>query len=540
MKKILLYWNTLRFLKPIQIYYQLKKLFLKKSGVSLAVPSLHRRELKRTFIQPILEFSAFFKKNKICLLHQANTYSPALWNDSTPEKLWSYNLHYFDYLNANSPKDRDHALRLVSDWIQYNPPFSGTAWEPYPLSLRIVNWIKFQLCKPNLPQQALESLYLQARFLYRNLEYHLLGNHLVANLKALIFAGLFFDTPESQQWLRLGLKLLQQALDEQILKDGGHFELSPMYHNIILEDLLDLMNLLQTYGNSLTTEQMNKINQMFQWSQKLCHPDEKIAFFNDSSLEIAPTYADLSLYAQRLSFKPSSLPETPCFYLQDSGFIRVHQPHFLMLMDVAEVGPAYLPGHAHADTLSFELSVHGQRLFVNPGCYSYQDLAIRRYIRSTAAHNTVEVDGLDSSEMWGAFRVARRAHPRRVHIKSSNEQIHISAQHDGYLRLPGKVLHQRDFYITPLSITIEDQLYGNSKTATAYFHLHPNISAELISAHQLLLHLPYSKTISLSSEQAIEIIDAPYSDHFGILGLHQVLLIKFIKEFKNKLTVEVR
>lgn len=534
MKKLLLYFHTLRFLKPIQIYYQLRKLLFKKRSASLKMPLVHLRETKTAFIKPTLEPAVFFEENKICFLHQANTYNSKLWNDSTPEKLWSYHLHYFDYLNANSPEDRDHALQLVSDWIQYNPPFAGTAWEPYPLSLRIVNWIKFQLYTPNLPQQALESLYLQARFLYRNLEYHLLGNHLFANLKALIFAGLFFETPESQRWLGLGLKLLQQELDEQILQDGGHFELSPMYHNIILEDLLDLMNLLQTYGNSLTTEQIHKINQMFQCSEKLRHPDGEIAFFNDSSLEIAPSYADLSLYAQRLSFKPTLPPETPYLYLQDSGFIRVHQPHFLMLIDVAEVGPAYLPGHAHADTLSFELSVHGQRLFVNPGSYSYQNLAIRHYIRSTAAHNTLEVDGLDSSEMWGAFRVARRAHPRKIHIESSNEQIHISAQHDGYLRLPGKVIHQRDFYITPQSLTIEDQLHGKSKSVTAYFHLHPNISIEAISATRLLLHLPNSKTISLLSDQVIEIITAPYSDQFGILGSHQVLLMK-LKGSKNKL-----
>ena len=536
MKKILLYWHTLRFLKPIQIYFQFKRLLFKKKCVSLKEPFLHLRETKRPFIQPILEPATFFKKNKICLLNQENIYSLALWNDSTPEKLWSYNLHYFDYLNAHAPKDRNHALQLVNDWIQYNPPFAGTGWEPYPLSLRIVNWIKFQLCEGALPFQALTSLYLQARFLYQNLEYHLLGNHLFANLKALIFAGLFFNTSESQQWLNLGLKLLQQELTEQILKDGGHFELSPMYHNIILEDLLDLMNLLQTYGRALTSAQINKINQMFQWSEKLCHPDGEISFFNDSSLNIAPNTADLLGYAQRLSFKPTLLPQTPYLYLQDSGLIRVHQPHFLMLIDVAEVGPAYLPGHAHADTLSFELSVKGQRLFVNPGCYSYQNLASRRDVRSTAAHNTVEVDGVDSSEMWGAFRVARRAHPRHIHIESSDENIHISAQHDGYLRLPGKVVHQRDFYITPQSLVIEDQLHGQNKSAIAYFHLPPSISVKIISATQLDLYLSDQEKVSLFSEQAIEIITAPYSDQFGVLGSHQALLIHF-KKPRNKLMI---
>ena len=136
-----------------------------------------------------------------------------------------------------------------------NPPGQGNGWEPYPTSLRIVNWIKWALSPPEprggfepgglpvragvgvlqgleghettprqiLPPDCLHSLAVQARWLRRRLEYHLLGNHLFANAKALVFAGAFFVGPEGAagamarepaQWLALGQRLLRRELAE--------------------------------------------------------------------------------------------------------------------------------------------------------------------------------------------------------------------------------------------------------------------------------------------------------------------------------------
>jgi len=81
---------------------------------------------------------------------------------------------------------------LIKKWVQENPPGEGNGWEPYPISLRIVNWVKWDLAKNCLSDEALHSLAVQARYLLKRPEFHLLGNHLFANAKALIFAGLFF------------------------------------------------------------------------------------------------------------------------------------------------------------------------------------------------------------------------------------------------------------------------------------------------------------------------------------------------------------
>ena len=63
-----------------------------------------------------------------------------------------------------------------------------------------------------------------------------------------IFAGFFFDGPEAGSWLGQGLSIYEREISRQILPDGGHFELSPMYHAIILEDLLDVINAARTFG----------------------------------------------------------------------------------------------------------------------------------------------------------------------------------------------------------------------------------------------------------------------------------------------------
>ena len=78
-----------------------------------------------------------------------------------------------------------------------------------------------------------------------------MGNHLFANAKALIFSGLFFDGEEAKSWYLKGFNILKRELAEQILPDGGNFELSPMYHIIFLEDLLDLVNIHRAFNREL-------------------------------------------------------------------------------------------------------------------------------------------------------------------------------------------------------------------------------------------------------------------------------------------------
>src|SRR5690606_13481259 len=111
--------------------------------------------------------------------------------------------------------------------------------------------------------------------------------------------------------------------------------------------------------------------------------------------------------------------------------------------DLAAIGPDYIPGHAHADTLSFELSLGTERILVNGGTSTYERGPLREAQRATRSHNTVEIAGTNSSDVWASFRVGRRARVRDVSIKERDGCVLVSGTHDGYRHLRGNPLHRR-------------------------------------------------------------------------------------------------
>lgn len=421
------------------------------------------------------------------------------WNHPSRAKLWLYNLHYFDDLNAERANERGAwHLALIERWIAENPPGRGNGWEPYPLSLRIVNWIKWALAGNCLSDGALHSLAVQSRCLARRIEYHLLGNHLLANAKALVFSGVFFNGNEAASWLKKGLCILTTQLPEQFLADGGHFERSPMYHCIILEDLLDLINLLDGQQTNADVSLLKTYaGRMRRWMEFMLHSDGQIALFNDAALGIAAHPAALVTYAEELGIceideEYSSRPEiersniscissgpSKLIHLKTSGYIRVENGPMTLFLDVAPIGPAYLPGHAHADTLTFEMSLHGQRFIVDSGTSRYDEGLERLLERSTNSHNTVVIDGQNSSEVWGGFRVARRAMPFGLEIKETVPGcLTVRCAHDGYRRLPGCPVHWREWCIQRNSLKIRDVIEGRYGSAVGYFHFSPSIKME--------------------------------------------------------------
>jgi uncharacterized heparinase superfamily protein len=419
---------------------------------------------------------------RFCFLNRtADLDSSEGWNDSSADTLYLYNLHYFDDLNAVDASGRtDWHHALIERWISENPPAEGVGWDPYPLSMRIVNWIKWAQSGNRLSSAALHSLAIQARFLARRLEFHLLGNHLFANAKALVFAGCFFAGDEAAVWRQRGMSILSREIPEQLLADGGHFERSTMYHSLALEDMLDLENLLKAFPDAFDkwSEEAAQwpalAGKMTQWLAAMCHPDGEISFFNDAATGIAPSPEELFRYADRLRIGQQSQMTNGVVWLKASGYIRVQVGDAVLIADVAPIGPDYLPAHAHADSLSFELSVGGKRLIVNSGTSRYGLGKQREYERSTAAHSTLEIDKESSSEVWAGFRVGRRAYPVDLAVEESISEVRISAAHNGYRRLPGHPLHRRQWTLGNRSLVVSDSIEGDYSCAVARYFLHPD------------------------------------------------------------------
>lgn len=489
---------------------------------------------------PARRLPSISKANKFCFLNIDGDLSEIGWDGPQREKLWRYNQHYFDDLNSINADERNELhIQLIQDWINNNPPGFGTGWEPYPVSLRIVNLVKWALRKNKLSNNAKQSLAIQLRWLMKRLEIHLLGNHLFSNAKALVFGGLFFDGKEADRWLSKGLQILQKEIKEQILPDGGHFELSTMYHAIVFEDVLDLINITKTFSSKLSSEQKLNISSfyglaksMHSWLKHMCHPDGEISLFNDSAFGISPSCVELDMYFKRLEIETSQASNRKLNLLKESGYIRINVGHAAVLIDVAKIGPDYLTGHAHADTLSFELSLNKQRVLVNSGtsCYGLSNERLRQ--RGTSSHNTVTINGEDSSEVWSGFRVARRAYPKNLQIKDSclKNQIEVHCSQEGYYRLKGKPIHQRSWSMNESELLIKDKVLGSYETAVARFHFHPDVQVSITPNHKSgAIVLEGNKTLTWYIDDGLgKLEESSWHPKFGVCVPSICLEIKLI------------
>lgn len=524
------YFHTVRHLRPIQLAGRARLRWQRPTADTRAAPA--PRPGCRGYVTPIERAPSLVAEDVFRFLNEERRCSTASdWNPPGAARLWVYNLHYFDDLNASGAGSRlAWHRRLLQRWIEENPPQPGDAWDPYPVSRRIINWVKWAARGNELSAPYLRSLAVQARWLLGRLEYHLLGNHLLTNAKALVHAGLYFQGAEAEGWLARGLHIVGPQLREQVLPDGGHFERSPMYHASVLEDLLDVLNLLRAYGQPGPPWLPATIQAMRAWLKVMIHPDGDIAFFNDAAFDEAPDCAALEAYARRLELPDVRDAQQPLVVLAPSGYVRALGGPAHLLCDCAPIGPEYQPGHAHADTLSFELSLCGRRLLVNSGTSQYGSGAERQRQRGTAAHNTVVVDGQDSSEVWGAFRVARRARVRLDAASVTASGVLIAASHDGYRRLPGHNGHHRRWLLGEGALRIEDRITGPFQRAAAYFHLHPNVvDGRRISAREVVLTHPGWGPVHIEFEGAssLEVVPGTWHPRFGVAIANHTVVARF-------------
>jgi uncharacterized heparinase superfamily protein len=484
MKRLLLYARTLVHLRPTQVLALIRKRLLPSPT---QFSQIHRLRLRPGVgLSPCLPHPCPpGRDHAFYFLNQEKSFSNGGidWASKDMSKLWRYNLHYFDYL-FDAGRSHDAKVHLISDWIAKNPPGTGDGWEPYTLSLRIVNWIKFFLQNDAAIQEEwLQSLYTQALRLEKNVEYHILANHYLKNGVALRFAGQFFEGEDAEDWLARGIKILRKELEEQFLLDGGHFERSPMYHSICVIDYLDVLNLIQNSQTTIPAEETAQLRQgvtaSLNFLHDICLPDNAIPLFNDSAFSIAPTPSQIFDYARSvIGYEPPGRPPGLVIYEQSaSGYYTCRNGEDAIIIDCGAIGPDYQPGHAHCDTLSFELAINGRRVIVDCGVFDYEPSSERAYARSSKAHNTVVVDGEEQSEIWGVFRVARRARPIQACIEQQADgSVRFTGAHDGYARLAGRPIHKRSMsYDGQGSWVIKDMLEGRgTHRMESYIHIHPD------------------------------------------------------------------
>ena len=426
----------------------------------------------------------------------------------TGTRLWLLNLHYMEFLEA---VDDESFIKLVLDWIDSNIPYDSgywlDNWNSYSLSIRVVVWMQ-QITRRNLSlsyeesQLIVGSLNAQLRFLTSNLELDIGGNHLIKNIKALLWASSFFKGKEAKQWQKLGVDLLEIELKEQILVDGMHYELSPAYHCQVFADLLECYQALdQGHCKSVLALTLKK---MVLVVRDFTHPDEKISLFGDSGLNMAysPTQCIHAYEKVFSSLEPST---ANIINYPNAGYFGLRSATEMILVDAGNLAPDFLPAHGHGDALSFEWSIDGKRIAINPGVYEYSAGHFRQYSRSTRSHNTVTLDNQDQSEFWHAFRVARRAKIIDRQVSFSENSISVDASHNGYQRLAGSPIHRRFYRIKFGRIDITDAVIGGDKQQTvSRIMLNPEAEILVQSLTSAIIILGNIK-IKLNSDRPIYI-----------------------------------
>jgi len=544
-KRILRLAHTLQCLKPSQLVFYVLRRGLPVRTVKPTTSAIIR---EGQYLDPLLPITTFENsENSFTCLNQTVEFNDSFisWNPPNKSRLWCYHLHYFDQLRDIN-RSKENKQFLVDDWIKGNPQGSQLAWEPYTVSLRIVNWVAFMLGSEvprRLPIHWLDSLYEQTLWLERNDERHILANHYFENIKAWLFAGVFFQGSDAERWLKQGKRLLLEQLSEQFLADGGHYERSPHYHALMLENLLDLLNLSKSNSGILGTEVETALEEAatkgLAFLHRITYPNGSTPLFNDSVNGSAPSIGELYAYASKFFDiqMPNYSDDVVLIDEPDSGLYGYRQGTDMLLVDCGDIGPDYQPGHTHCDFLSFELMLDGKPLIVNSGVYEYQGGEMRDYVRSSAAHNTLSIDGLEQSEIWGEFRVARRAIKLRAKIRHTEKGgIEFRGGYSGFPQIAGGITHKRrirrDVRSDRDMFVIQDKVQGEGvHRVDSYLHFHPDIAIKEKS--EGLWHLASGQssiayiTVKGITDESVTVRIEPgwYCPEFGIKQRNQVLVI---------------
>lgn len=514
-----LLFNTIKYLKPVQIRYQVLNRLMpredfrkyKKTGIAYKDYSL--------WIGSLDDDSAFIERflperllaNELTLLNETREFKAWLFLDAS--HLWNFNVHYLEYLvplcslgkSTGDQKYKEKINEILNRWYESGSKEMDSN-QAYTISLRLVNM--FLLSDAiNERDKLYEYIYAQYCFLLKHQEKHLLGNHYLENLKAIVICSVVFG---EEDIYRRYIKLFLRELDEQITSDGLHFELSLMYHKIVLEDIMRVAIVLRQAQKIEYQEVVSYIDKMATALFSLEYGINRTPLFNDAGDNVAkPTKALLETVRKEFDIQPELKSNV-------AGYYKLYDGKVALIIDCGEIGPKYMSGHAHCDCLSFELFYDGKPVFVNSGTYQYQG-EYRKYFKSTLAHNTVVINDKEQSELWGEHRVGRRI--SNVRVKNEGNEI-IGA----YTNYYGET-HMRILKLNNNKIEVVDRITGNGKS---YLHLAPGLkySNGRISGDDIEI------TISaMNADVAVETM--LYSESFGMIEETECLVFSWTSGNEN-------
>jgi uncharacterized heparinase superfamily protein len=403
---------------------------------------------------------------------------PGTWGEPATSAVVDAMAHGFTWLRdlraLGTDAARLRARALVSEWVA-SPPNEALAHRPDVVGARITAWLGHYdffaaTADDSFRQRLMGRLVSDARSLSAALPTEELDARALTALKGLIAAAVAL--PEHAGFLTRALRFLPQEIGRQVLPDGCHVERSPAAQLAALQDLTEIRALLQAAQATPPAALANAIDRMAPALRVLRHGDGGLALFNGSKEE-SSSLIDIALtQAGRGGRGPSSL--------KDGGFQRLQAGRSVVIVDCGAPPPPGVDRFAHAGTLSMELSVGRDRLIVNCGAFPAGGAQWRDAMRATAAHSTLVIADVSSSELKSEG-LGRRPVVVEAQRQEANGAHWLEASHDGWKKLFGAV-HRRRLYVAESGEDVrgEDAVEAaNPQPFTLRFHLHPDVNASL-------------------------------------------------------------
>ena len=461
-----------------------------------------------------------------------------------PKFVWEVNRLYglpilgMAYRLSGEGKFADKIFVLLGDWLRENPYPMGVNWTSgIELGTRIANlaWGLSFLHGYDLPPEKSELLgrfaWLHGRHLFRYpSKYSSNNNHAIAEAFGLFLIGLYFpDLPGAGKWLSYGKAVLEREIERQILEDGGSYEFSTTYLSFVFDFFLLFKIVCDRNNISYPSIVNSRLEQSCEYISALIDENGNLPNIGDQDSAILVNFGLTnhenftsilntgSVLFNRPDFRRDDFPDfKTCILLGDKikfknfsdfkrdsnkaillkqsglGVIRgeIRGKEFVFVGNATPLGMPPLYAHGHLDALSFTLSVGGLEIFVDPGTYLYHcGGKWRRYFRSTAAHNTVEINGADMTEQVADFMFGKPYRITEHSLREDGDSVIWRAAHDAYHKLKVPVSHARQVVFGRGSGKFEiiDFLgSAGSYLAAQYFHFHPECSVAVAGSTAMI------------------------------------------------------
>ncbi len=490
--KASLYLGTVSHLKPSQVGYRIWRKLGGKTRLKpgyVPRPDAAKADVGRIPVLPELDFDAAFlgrfdvsaiMLDRVSLLHHEEPIDwTRSWHDDLATPLWRFNLHYCEYLlplakafvDSGDVRYLEKGQQIIGSWIDSCPESKGgPAWDPYTISMRVVNWLAFlgeanrrQGLAEGFVRKVNESLAEQYVALANHLEKDLLANHLFENVKATVILSEYFkDGPTSD----IASKLLERQTSEQILGDGLHCELSPMYHKVILEDLLRALSYASGNDRYDLGFYRKVLQRMLNVVFSLEGDGNRTPLFNDSGDNVSKSPSGLLACAEKcfglVPEQSDRFPEGGMYVLRSN----VEGRALKVVVKGGALPPKYAMGHMHNDCASLEAFLDGVPVVVNCGTFAYQDPR-RSWFRGNSAHNVASVRSTEQSQCWGRHRVARHCETA-VQLFREDRIVLKTADYKG-----NEVV--RTICLEGDSLTIRDECKDERAPLASYVHVRPPV-----------------------------------------------------------------